>query len=100
MSAQTTDVTSAGVATDPFDSWVMPSTSWFGPSPNNVSAQVPTSNAGVPQTAATTSSTQQAVAFGAAATARPVYQQPVFWAIVLMVVAVIMLSHVARLQIK
>lgn len=96
-----------GTVETPVPSFAFPGSSINGPGISFNPAYYSGTNTGVPGNNSVGTSdpnasdnVSPAVNYGAAASKRVWYQQPLFWAVVLGVLGVIMLAHVARIEIK
>lgn len=84
----------------PGQSFAMPG-KWWNPQVPPVPSTQPTSTSGVPQNSnAGTNSVQSALSYGTAVASGPVYQNPVFIAIVAGLIAVAMFAHSSLREIK
>lgn len=90
------------LATSAAPAAVMPAGSWFGGSSNLIATQQPTSTSGVPQQASASTSPSSIgglLGWGAVKATGSVWSNPAFLAIVALALSVLMLGHVAHIQI-
>lgn len=91
----------------PVPSFGFPRSAVLGPQQDVTSWMYAGSNSGVPQNndmgtsnPSISDNVSPAISFGAKASSRVWFQQPLFWAVVLGVLSIIMMAHVARIEIK
>lgn len=93
-----------GAATAPAPAGVISPGSWFGGSSSLIATQQPSSNSGVPQNTSTgvqsSTSSGGILAWAQGKVAGPVFSNPVFLAIAALMLSIIMLGHVAHVQIS
>ena len=90
-------------ATAPAPAGVFPASGWFGGNSGLISTDQPSSNSGVPpatSSALGAGTSGSVINWASSKVASGPLHQPAFLALIALAVSVLMLSHVARLQVK
>lgn len=103
MPLSASSIDTQGTITPP-SSWAFPINFWHGPDPNVSPIAQTGSNLGVPGSTTISdggaSNSSAAMAFGQTVTARGILGQPLMWAFILMMIAVIGFAHMAHHEVR